>query len=172
MSVSFAHERSLFSFEEFEPLRKTHHPFIYDLTTDELIEMRSLLRDMRDKEKTLARQKHREARGKVEPRGGSFPGVAEHPEQRKQVFKAALRRVSKELKRQQKLEANSANIEAAEKALAMRRSANFRHHPEAGKHWDEGMQSLPSRKRKWKVPPMKVGSVSQWNKRSQAKRDS
>ena len=60
--------------------------------------MRVRLRQMRDKERALTRQKQREVRGKAEPRGGSFPD-AQHPLHRKQVFAAALKRVNKELGR-------------------------------------------------------------------------
>jgi hypothetical protein len=45
---------------------------------------------MRAKEQTLSRQKRREARGKRGTRGASFPGTAERPSQREQVFAAAL----------------------------------------------------------------------------------
>jgi hypothetical protein len=66
--------------------------------------LRQRLRDMRNKERTLARENRRALRGKGAPRGGSFPGTAEHPPlQRKQVFAAALKRVSKEIGRMQKL---------------------------------------------------------------------
>ena len=75
--------------------------------------LRQRLRDMRNKERTLARAKRREARGKGSPRGESFPGIAEHPLQRKQVFAAALKRVNREIDRMQKLEARTTHIEAA-----------------------------------------------------------
>ena len=57
---------------------------------------------MRDKERTLARENRRAVRGKGAQRGASFPGTAEHPLQRKQVFAAALKRV-KEIDRMHKL---------------------------------------------------------------------
>jgi len=99
MSVPCKFERSLLSHDEYETIRPTHHPTIYEVEPAELEAIRSRLRKMRDKEQTLSRQKRREARGKSKGRGASFPGTAERPSQRKQVFVAALKRVNKELER-------------------------------------------------------------------------
>src|ERR1700760_3708931 len=89
MSVPCRFERSLLSHEEYETIRLTHHPAIYDIEAADLEAMRLRLRKMRDKERTLSRQRRREGRGKGEARGASFPGTAEHALQRKQVFAAA-----------------------------------------------------------------------------------
>ena len=73
---------------------------------------------MRDRERTLAREKRREARKSGAERR-KLPGHwPEHALQRKQVFAAALKRVNKEISRMQKLEAREANIAAAHRALA------------------------------------------------------
>jgi hypothetical protein len=78
MSIPSKFERSLLSHEEYETIRLTHHPAIYDIEAAELEAMRPRLRKMRDKERTLCQQKRREGRGKGEARGASFPGTAEH----------------------------------------------------------------------------------------------
>jgi hypothetical protein len=172
MSVSCKFERSLLSHEEDETIRATHHPAIYEHDAEGLKTLRVRLRQMRDKERTLTRQKQREVRGKAEPRGGSFPGTAEHPLHRKQVFAAALKRVNKELGRVHKLEARTANSEAAWRALALRRAAQFMPYPPAGDTAGEGMRPLPSQRRRTNVPPGKIGRVSQATKVAQAARDS
>ena len=77
------------------------------------------LRDMRDKERTLAREKCRQARGKETPRGGSFPCTAEHPLWRKQVFATALKRVNREIDRMHKLEARAAHVDTFVSARAI-----------------------------------------------------
>ena len=118
MSIPCKFERSILSPDEYEIVLPSHHPGIYDRGVEDLKKLRHRLRDMRDRERTLAREKRREARGKAGPRGGSFPGTAEHALQRKQVFAAALKRVNKEISRMQKLEAREANIAAAHRALA------------------------------------------------------
>ena len=103
MSTSCKFERSVLSFEEHQAIMQSHHPGIYDVGLDDLKALRQRLRNMRDKERTLARENRRALRGKGAPRGRSFPGTAEHPLHRKQVFAAALKRVSKEIGRMQKL---------------------------------------------------------------------
>jgi hypothetical protein len=124
MPVPCKFERSLLSHEEYETIRLTHHPVIYDAEVAELEAMRSRLRKMRDKEGTLNRQRRREGRGKAEARGASFPGTAEHASERKQVFAAALKRLNKELRRLHNLAARTEHVEAARKALALHRAAN------------------------------------------------
>ena len=171
MSIPCKFERSILSHDEYEMVLRSHHPGIYDVALDDLKALRDRLRDMRERERTLAREKRREARGKGKPRGGSFPGTAEHPLQRKQVLAAALKRVNKEISRMQKLEARSAHVEAARRALAMRRAAQFPPRPPAGDKANEGMRPLPSERRRTSVPPAKIGSVSQATKNAQAARD-
>jgi hypothetical protein len=171
MSIPCKFERSILTHEEFQFILRSHHPKIYDATLDDLRELRRRLRDMRGKERTLARAKRREARGKGAPRGGSFPGVAEHPLQRKQVFAAALKRVNKEIDRMQKLEARTAHAEAARRALALRRAAQFPPRPPTENTAGEGMRSLPNRRRHARVSPAMIGRASQATKTAQASRD-
>jgi hypothetical protein len=171
MSIPCKFERSILSYDEHEIILRSHHPNIYDVALDELKALRQRLREMRDKEGTLAHGKRREARGKGPSRGESFPGTAEHPLQRKQVFAAALKRVNREIDRMQKLEARTAHVEAARRALAMRRAAQFPPRPPAADTPAEGMRALPSQRRRTRVPPARIGSISQATKNAQAARD-
>src|SRR5262245_6951149 len=171
MSIPCKFERSILSHDEHEIILRSHHPSIYDMPVGDLKELRQRLRSMHDKARTLRREKRREMRGKGAPRGGSFPGTAEHPLQRKQVFAAALKRVNKEIDRMQKLEARTAHVEAARRALALRRAAQFPPRPPAGDTAGEGMRALPSQRRRTRVPPARIGSVSQATKNAQAARD-
>jgi hypothetical protein len=171
MSIPCKFERSILSHDEYETVLRSHHPGIYDVDLGDLKALRQRLRDMRDRERTLAREKRREVRGKGKPRGGSFPGTAEHPLQRKQILAAALKRVNKEIGRLQKLDARSAHAAAARRALAMRRAAQFPPRPPTGDTANEGMRPLPSERRRTRVAPAKIGSVSQATKNAQAARD-
>jgi hypothetical protein len=171
MSIPCKFERSILSHDEYETVLRSHHPGIYDVGLDDLKALRQRLRDMRDRERTLAREKRREVRGKGKPRGGSFPGTTEHPLQRKQVLAAALKRVNKEIGRMQKLAARSVHVAAARRALAMRRAAQFPARPPTGDTANEGMRPLPSERRRTNVSPAKIGSVSQATKNAQAARD-
>ena len=171
MSLPCKFEQSLLSHEEFEAVRLTHHPAIYDTKAADLADLRSRLRKMHDRERTLGRQKRREVRGKAAARGASFPGTAEHPSQRKQVFAAALKRLNRELRRLHKLTARSSHVEAARKALALRRAANFVAYPSAGSTANEGMAPRASTRRRKLVTGAKIGRVSQATKVAQAIRD-
>ncbi|HVY44122.1 MAG TPA: hypothetical protein VG966_13895 [Hyphomicrobiaceae bacterium] len=172
MSMPCRSERGQLSHEEFETIRVTHHPAIYDLDATNLRALKLRLREQRDKARALARQKQREMRGKAEPRGGSFPGTAEQPLKRKQIFAAALKRINKELDRLRKLEARTTHIEAARAALAQHRAAQFVHRPAAADTPHVGMQPQRNPRRRTRVPRSKIGSVSQATKVAQAMRDS
>jgi hypothetical protein len=172
MSISCKRERSLVSHEEQDVILGSHHPEIYALDLSGLKTLQSRLRQMRDRERALLRQMQRERRGKAAPRGGSFPGTVDHPLQRKQVFANALKRVNKEVERIHHLEARAANVDAARRALEMRRAANFRTPVPAGDTPNHGMISRPSRRRMTRVSGKRIGSVSQATKATQAKRDS
>ena len=171
MSLPCKSERSRLNHAEFELIELTHHPAIYELSPDELHALKLRLRVQRNKERALAKQKQRELRGKAEPRGKSFPGTADRPLQRKQIFAAALKRTNKELDRLHKLEARAAHVEAARAALAQHRAAKFVHHPPAGPTPHDGMQPRVSIRRHTRVPGSKVGSISQATKIAQAMRD-
>ncbi|WP_027579824.1 hypothetical protein [Bradyrhizobium sp. Ai1a-2] len=170
MSVPCKFERSLLDHDEYETIRLTHHPAIYDVEPTDLADMRSRLRKMRDKERTLGRQKRRETRGKGQARGANFPGTADRPLQRKQVFAAALKRVNSELRRLHNLAARTDNVEAARKALALR-SASFVPYPSAGSTANEGMVPRLSTRRRKIVTGARIGRVSQATKVAQAIRD-
>jgi hypothetical protein len=171
MSIPCKFERSILSHDEHGIILRSHHPEIYATGLDDLKALRRRLRDMRGKENTLALAKRRESRGKGPARGESFPGTAEHPLRRKQVFAAALKRVNKEIHRMENLAARTAHVEAARRALAMRRAAQFPPRPRAADTAGEGINPLPSRRRLTRVDPSRIGSVSQATRDAQAARD-
>lgn len=172
MAISCKLERSLVSHEEYGVIQASHHPEIYALDLSGLEKLRGRLQQMRDKERTLARQKQRERRGKAEPRGGSFPGTTEQPLKRQQVFAKAVKRLNNEVNRIRYLEARAANVDAARRALAMRRAASFPAYPAAGDTANDGMNPEPSRRRRTTVPRKRIGSILKATKVAQARRDS
>ena len=172
MSIPCKSERSVLSQGELEMVLGTHHPAIYALDGKELRALQVRLREQRSKTRTLARQKQREIRGKAEQRGKSFPGSAEQPLRRKQVFANALKRVNKEINRLRKFEARTAHVEAARRALALSRSEKFIEYPAARKTAREGMHPEVIMRRRTAVPRSKIGSVIKATKVAQAKRNS
>jgi hypothetical protein len=171
MTISKATERSLLRHGEFEFVSATHRPAISKLTSEELKRTRKRLRELRAKERTLKRHKRREVRGKSDRRGGSLPGTAEHPMKRKEVFAQALKRVDRELDRIQKREARAALMASTRRALDLRQEGNRSDRPATGKRARAGMRSLPSRRRRTKVHPGKIGRVSQATKVAQTRKD-
>lgn len=168
MSINNRRELSLLAHDEAEVVRVTHHPTLAELDLKTLDEARKRLRELRDKERTLTRQRAREARGKGEPRGS---GTAEHRQARKQVFAGALRRANKQAHRLRVQEAKATHVGAARKALAMRKAAPATSRPSSGKTADKGMTPVENAKAESKIAPAKVGSVSQATKKAQAKKD-
>ena len=173
MTVPSKAETSLLTHDEFTLVHQSHHPAVYELSSEELRTIQKRIRDLRDKERTLASQRQREVRGKaVSSRGGSFPGTAEHSLRRKQVFAAALQRVNSETHRVNKLIARSAMSDNARRALEKRKAGEAVHHPDPGRTPHAGMTKIANPKQHTKLDPAKVGRVSQATKRSQAARDS
>jgi len=171
MSILCKSKRSILSYDEHEIILRSHHPEIYDAVLDDLKALSQRLVEMRNNERTRARENRRALRGKGVSRGGSFPGTAEHPLQRNQVLAAALKRVSKEIGRMQKLDARTEHIAAARRTLAMRRAASFPPRPPTGDTAGEGMRPSPNQRRRTRVAPAKIGRISQATKNAQAARD-
>jgi uncharacterized membrane protein YccC len=171
MSIPCKDERALLNHDELKIVETTHHPAIYEMDAKELRDLQKQLRSERGKAQTLSRQMHREARGKAEARGKSFPGTAAQPAKRKQVFANALKRVNRELVRLHKLEAKTDHVEAAHRALAQLRSAKFVNHSPSDRTAGTGMQPVVSLKRRQTLPRSKVGSVLKANNVAQAIRD-
>jgi hypothetical protein len=69
------------------------------------------------------------------------------------------------------LAARTAHVEAARKALAMHRAANFTTYPAAGATANEGMVPKASKRRRKIITGAKIGRVSQSTRVAQAVRD-
>ena len=78
--------------------------------------------------------------------------------------------MNNEIKRLVKFGANQKLVEAAHRALALRR-ANFADVPGAGRTASVGMQPNPSTRRRKTISRSKIGGVSQATKAAQAVRD-
>lgn len=171
MSFSNRDEQSLLTHDEYEVVKSSHHPAIYDLDKDVLRKLAQRLEAFRDKEKAFTRHKQRETKGTAEKRGKSFPGTADHPARRKQVFAHALKRVKKERTRIYNLEAKAEHVEAAHRALALHRANKFSNRPAAGLTASTGQKDKGGAPKRVRTPGAKIGSILKENARAQAKRD-
>ncbi len=170
MALSRKDERSLLTHDEFTLVESTHHPEIGALDVQALEAARSRLRAMRNKERDLSAHKTRISRGKAEPRGGSFPGTAERPRRRKQVFAHALRRTNSEIDRRKALDSRTQMVASQQRALAIKHGGRS-HRPANRATAGTGAAAIENRKRATRVHGAKVGSVSQQGKRAQRKKD-
>jgi hypothetical protein len=170
MSIARKTAKSLLSHEEWTLVEQTMHPSVTSVAEADLRAAGRQLRGLHDKERDLSRAKRRVAKGRAEPRGGSFPGTYAKPAQRTQVFAQALIRVNDEIVRREGVAARAAMLDGQRRVLAAKRAAPSRrpaNTPTAG----SGAASIPNAKRATKVPGAKVGSVSQQGKRAQARKD-
>lgn len=171
MTAGAAGERRFLSQEELTVVGETHYPQLAELDAGQLREARTRLRDLRDKARTVAVHKRREARGKGPPRAAAASGDAEHASRRKQIFSQALKRTNHQLERIQHAEARARTVGGYQKALALLRRAKRPARPAAGRHANPGMRSNPSLRRAMILDPAMVGRVSQAGKAAQARRD-
>lgn len=172
MSVASRFERSILSHDEWTLVARTHHPAILSHERADLLDTLARLRDMRDKERTFAFHRRRESRGKAAPRGDAFPGTAERPSERKQVFAAAVKRLNKEVARIDAVAAREDLSRSAHRALALRRAALADRVRPLDATSTGGMGVSENRKVRPKVQGSRVGRTSAATKRSQARRDS
>lgn len=171
MAISEKDEKSLLNREEWELVIQTRHPVLGDCDAKELQAARKRLRELHAKEQGFARHKSRVGKGTADMRGGSFPGTAERPARRKQVFAQAIRRVNSEIERRDSRRARDTIVESQKKVLARRRAAASSrpgNTPTARK----GPARVENPKSKTKVAGAKVGSVTKQTARAQGRKDS
>jgi hypothetical protein len=171
MTTGAAGERRFLSREELTVVGETHYPQLAELDLDQLRQARARLRDLRDKARTVATHKRREARGKGPRRAAAASGNAEHASRRKQIFSQALKRANHQLERIAHAEARARTAAGHQKAMALIRRARSVEQPSPGRHARSGMRSNPSLRRAMGVDPAMVGRVSQAGKAAQARRD-
>lgn len=171
MSIAKKAEKALLDHDEWTLVETTHVPKLATLTPQDLAAARTRLRALGDKERSLAHQVRRASRGKAEQRGGSFPGTYQRPKERKQVFAQAVRRLNSEAERRDAIASREA-IVAQQSALLAARRARPSRRPANTPTASEGTSAITSSRSTARITGKRVGSVSQQNKRTQAKRDS
>jgi hypothetical protein len=172
MARSIKQERRLLGADELTLVEKSHHPALGLLPDQDLAELRKLLRERRDRAKNIAARQRRELRGKAAPKGARAATDDSGTREKRDVLAAAVQRLNKEVARRQAKAARQALINAAKRALELRREADASAaRPLPGRMANEGINP--------KVSPAyslrnraKLGAISQHSKNMQAKRDS
>ena len=158
--------------DELELVEKSHHPQVQDLSEAELSDLVRLLRERRDKAQAAASRQRREMRRKADPKGAR-PSADDTGTRRKtEVLATAVRRLNGERDRRRRQAARAELAANARAALALRAASDGgKASAPASRSAGKGMRAKESTRAKKAVPGAKVGSVSQQNKRAQAKRD-
>ena len=172
MGAAMKSERRLLGEDEWEPVARSHYPILDSLTREEALDLARWLRERRARARGLIQRTTRVRRGKAEPRGATAPEP--HAERglsgKKQVFSRALKRVNARLALFTAETRRAQALAGLRAALKARRAAP-QHHPESGRTARLGMRSKPSGRRRTRVDPRQVGSVSQAGRDAQAARD-
>jgi hypothetical protein len=171
MSVSQSEEKRLLTADEFQTVSRTHFPQIRELTRQDLAELVRRLRDHRDKARDIARQQRREMRGKSEPRGARPAADNTGTAMKSQIFASAVKRVNREIARLEQAGRRSVQVDKSRLALQLKQANTKRDHPKPGRTASSGMRSKPSQERTVESDPREIGRVSQFVKKSQARRD-
>ncbi|HEY4848580.1 MAG TPA: hypothetical protein VIH87_12515 [Methylocella sp.] len=172
MARSIKHERRLLGADELTLVEKTHHPALGLLPDQDLAELRKLLRERRDRAQDIAARQRRELRGKAAPKGARAATDDSGTREKRDVLAAAMQRLNKEVTRRQAKAARQALIDAAKRALELRRATEATTtRPSPGRTANEGInpKSPPAYTLR---RPAKAGAISQHNKNMQATRDS
>ncbi|MGH6811150.1 MAG: hypothetical protein ACREDM_02005 [Methylocella sp.] len=172
MARSIKQERRLLGADELTLVEKTHHPALGLLPDRDLAELRKLVRERRDRAQDIAARQRRELRGKAAPKGARAATDDSGTREKRDVLAAAMQRLNKEVTRREAKAARQDLIDAARRALELRRAAEANStRPSPGRAADEGLnpKSTPAYSLR---NPAKLGAVSQHTKNMQAKRDS
>jgi hypothetical protein len=167
MATSLSAERRLLG-NDFALVERTHYPALATVSADEAVSLARLLREQRDRLRGMVHANRRARRGKGEPRAAASHDPALL--RRKQVFAAALKRVNARIETLHG-EARRAFHAAALKEALARKQAARRHHPGAGDSAAVGMRAKVSGKRRTRMDPRSIGSISQAGRNAQARRD-
>lgn len=171
MSHPIALERRILTGAELAAVERSRYPVICGLPREELIAVARSLRGFRDKARDISHSRRRENRGKAEPRGANPAPDSTGLMEKKQVFASALKRVNREIARQEDAARRGRQGEAARRALAMKQANRVRHHPSAGRTAHQGMRAIDSGVAGGTIDPRQIGSVSQQNRDFQAGSD-
>jgi hypothetical protein len=167
MATSIAAERRLLG-DDFSLIANSHHPALAALSTEDAVALARLLREHRDRLRGMVHANRRARRGKGEPRAaaGHDPALL----RRKQAFAAALKRVNARIETLHGEARRAYHAAALSEALARKRASRV-HHPGGGDSAGTGMRAKASGKRRTRMDPRAIGSISQAGKAAQARRD-
>lgn len=173
MARSLRQERQALSVDEFKLVEQTHHPALGLLSDKDLAELVKLVRERRERARTIAARQRRELRGKSEPKGARAATDDTGTRIKRDVLAAALQRLNKEASRRNAKAARQTLTDNARRALELRQENQAKTIAlPSGLTPNTGMQLKSAGPGRRPRNPAKVGAISQHTKNMQAKRDS
>lgn len=169
MSLSRREEERALSKDEHELVDKTHHPALQELEDKELSSLIRLLRDRRDKARSVVQRRKREMRGKAAPRGVEPATSATGNKIKLEVLSTAMRRLNSERTRRERM---NSQVELSRRALELKTSSDAESAPQNTRHAHRGMRKAASDRRGNLIRPMEAGRQRKAGAVAQAKRDS
>ncbi len=171
MAITRKQEARALSADERELVDKSRHPAIQALSDSELSDLVKLMRERRDRARTMAERKRREMRGKAAPRGAE-PAQAEEGSKLKQaVLAAAMKRANGEVERRRRMDARMSLVASANKALAQRQAADRQEPAFNTRRAHLGMRPKENPRARDLVQPSERGRKRKAVAVAQAKRD-
>lgn len=171
MAISRKAEARALSAEERTLIERSHHPDLQALPDEELASLTRLVRERRDRARTLARQQRRELRGKGEPRGSSPARGDEGAKLKQSILAMAMRRLNNEGQRRRRMAARGSLVETARNALALKQASDQPAPDWNSRHAHEGMRNIARERRQNLIRPMERGRLRKAYAAAQAKRD-
>jgi len=99
LAISRREEKRALDADEFELVEKSHHPQVSELSDSDLGDLIRLVRERRDRAKSLASRRRREMRGKSAPRGAEPATQDAGSHLKTEVLAMAVRRLNAERSR-------------------------------------------------------------------------
>jgi hypothetical protein len=172
MAVSRKEEARALSVDERELVDKSRHPGMQALPDAELSSLVKLVRERRDRARTMADRRRREMRGKAEARGAQPSQADEGSKLKLSVLSAAIRRLNAEVERRRQMNAKVLLVESAQKALAMEQEAHDRTSVTFNtRHAHQGLRKKENPRGPDLIRPMERGRLRKAGAAAQAKRD-
>lgn len=171
MAITQKEEARALSADERMLVEKSHHPALQELPDQELSRLVSLVRERRDKAQGQADRRHREIRGKAEPKGVTQSKSDEGSKLKVAVLAMAMRRLNSETERRRQMAGRTSLVENAKKALAMKQAVETKEPSFNSRHAYEGMRSTASQRNQGLIRPMELGRQRKAASVAQAKRD-
>jgi hypothetical protein len=173
MAITRKIEERALDAEERDLVAKSHHPALQDLSDQDLSQLVKLVRERRDKAKTMANQRRREMRGKAAPKGATPSRSDDGSKTKLAVLAMAVRRLNSEAERRRRMRAATEHVDGARRALAMKeaKAGNGGGAAFNSRQAHHGMRNSVSRKRQHLINPMERGRLRKAAAVAQAKRD-